>query len=147
MTCERAYEGVVSLLRAFAQMGVYGPLDRMAGALTADAVENALYDALRSMNAYMRQAVRVKFKGKEKPILIIDWTPELGDVRYALAEEGEVEEGPEELKGKKLRFVRAPYLPSEEELRSFIDKVREGIEGLRLARELALKALSPYRGG
>jgi CRISPR type I-A-associated protein Csa5 len=147
---ETEFKGIENVLRAFAQMGVYGPLDRMAGALTPEAVENALYDALRTINAYARQAEILKIKKDEKEleVEVID-VGKPDDPRYRLAEEGEIVEvirGSRGLeKGERIRFIRTPYMPADEELKAFISRVRQGFEGLRLARELALRALTPFR--
>lgn len=143
------YSRLIEALSVFAKMGAYGVIDRIAGALTPEAVEHALYDALRGLNAMMRQAaqVRVKVGDREEVINIVDWSERLDDPRFQLAEEGEVVEvlrGPKELEGKRVKFVRAPStFPSSDEVDDFIAKVRErGFEGLSLARRVALMAIS-----
>lgn len=143
------YSELIEALSVFAKMGAYGVIDRIAGALTPEAVEHALYDALRGLNAMVRQAAQLKIRvdGKEEVINVVDWSERLDDPRFQLAEEGEVVEvlkGPSELKGRRIRFVRAPStLPSSNEVDDFITKVREqGFEGLSLARRIALMALS-----
>jgi len=146
------YGEIVDVLGVFARMGAYGLVDRIAGALTPEAVEHALYDAMRSLNALMRQAAVVKIEDRDRPARIVDWTEKLDDPKYQLAEEGkvvEVIEGPFELRGKRIRYIRVPeYLPSQEKLNNFVSQVREkGFEGLSLARRIALLALTPYRRG
>lgn len=143
------YSEIVGVLRVYARLGAFGVIDRIAGALTPEAVEQALYDALRGMNAMIRQATRVKVKinEREEVLDIIDWSEKLDDPRLQLAEEGsviDVIKGPAELKGKRVKFVRAPtMLPSEDSVSSFLRAVKErGFEGLSLAREVALKALT-----
>jgi CRISPR type I-A-associated protein Csa5 len=146
------YGEIVDVLGVFARMGAYGLVDRIAGALTPEAVEHALYDAMRSLNALMRQAAVIKIEDRDRPVKIVDWTEKLDDPKYQLAEEGkvvEVIEGPFELRGKRIRYIRVPdYLPSQEKLNNFVSQVREkGFEGLSLARRIALLALTPYRRG
>jgi len=146
------FQEIIDVLSVFAKMGAYGLVDRIAGALTPEAVEHALYDAMRSLNALLRQASTIKLKNVDKPVRIVDWTEDLNDPKYQLAEEGEVDEvisGSSELRGKRIRYVRVPdYLPSQEKLDNFVNQVREkGFEGLSLARRIALLALTPYRRG
>ncbi|WP_309493146.1 hypothetical protein [Candidatus Hecatella orcuttiae] len=146
------FQEVVDVLGVFARMGAYGLIDRIAGALTPEAVEHALYDAMRSLNALIRQASIVKIENKDEPMKIVDWTEKLDDPRYQLAEEGKVVEvisGSTELRGKRVRYVKVPdYLPSQEKLDSFVSQVKEkGFEGLSLARRVALLSLTPYRRG
>ncbi len=145
---KETFQGIIDVLSVFAKTGAYGVIDRIAGALTPKAVEHALYDAIRSLNAMIRQAVIVKIKvdDEEKELKIIDWTTNLDDPRYQLADKGKVIEGPAEIKGRTIRYVSVPEPPSQEEIDDFLREVKErGFEGLSIARRVALLSLTPYR--
>jgi len=146
------FQGIIDVLGVFAKTGAYGVIDRIAGALTPEAVEHALYDAMRSLNAMMRQAVIVKINvdNEENIVKLVDWTEDLNDPKYQLADKGRISEvitGPNELRGRIVRFVRLPEkLPSQEEIDTFLKEVKEkGFEGLSIARRVALLSLMPYR--
>mgnify|MGYP000123672436 CR=1 FL=1 len=145
---KKTFQGIIDVLSVFAKTGAYGVIDRIAGALTHKAVEHALYDAIRSLNAMIRQAITVKIKvdDEEKELKIIDWTTNLDDPRYQLADKGKVIEGPAEIKGRTIRYVSVPEPPSQEEIDDFLREVKErGFEGLSIARRVALLSLTPYR--
>lgn len=143
------FQGIIDVLSVFAKMGAYGVIDRIAGALTPEAVEHALYDAMRSLSALTRQVVIVKIENKGE-VKLIDWTEELDNPKYQLAEIGKVIDvimGSKELRGKEIRYIRLPPLPGQDELNEFFKCVREGgFEGLSLARKVALLALTPFKG-
>jgi len=145
---KEAFQGIINVLSVFAKTGAYGVIDRIAGALTHEAVEHALYDAVRSLNAMMRQAITVKIKTNDKTekVKIVEWTTNLDDPRYQLADKGEVIEGPTDIKGKTIRYVSVPDLPNQEEIDNFLKEVKErGFEGLSIARRIALLSLTPYK--
>ena len=144
------YEGIISVLRALVSGGNYSLVDRIANALNRNAIEQALYDALRTVDALSRRAIRVKVKvdDKEEVLEIIDWSDDLEDPRYFKAEKGQLIEvispGISELKnlrGRKIKFIRKPKMPSEEEVQRFLRALDLGILGLREARRVATKAL------
>ena len=148
------YRGIASVLGVLVATGNYSIVDRIANALNPNSVEQALYDALRTVDAMRRRAVKVKVKvdGTTEEVEIVDWTTDLEDPRYRKAEVGELVEvppdAPAELaevarreESRKIRFVRSPEMPSQEEIRRFLSEVRRGMEGLRTSREVAMMAI------
>jgi CRISPR type I-A-associated protein Csa5 len=135
------YDSIVNVLRVFAKTGNYAPIDRIANALTPRAVENALYDGLRLINTLIRQAEEITVNGRK--IRVIDYAKveERKARGFTLAKKGKVKTEEGEIS---IKYVEVPEsLPREDEIRWFLNDVRKGFAGLSVAREVAMRALTP----
>jgi len=161
------YAGIIDMLRFFVVTYRYGIVDRIANALSPDAVEVALYDCVRIVKSAYQNRVSAVIKVVEKKRVKKEKKEEKKEEKKR---EGQAEqeyeeqtiektysvvcceyderEGPgivgefidcdkPDLKGKRGYCVPCPQRPSEEELQSFINEVKSD---LSIAREVAILA-------
>lgn len=137
----RKYDSIVNVLRVFAKTGNYALIDRIANALTSRAVENALYDSLRIINTLIRQAEEITIDNKKVKVIDYASVEERKARGFTLAKEGEMNTAGRKIK---IKYVEVPDpLPNENEVKSFLNEVKKGFVGLSVAREIAMRALTP----
>lgn len=142
------FRGIVSLLRFFAETGRYNVLDRIGFAQNPEAVEESIYEAIRTVRALERRAEMLKLKldGDVREFECLEYEKigpgaPCNGVRGRLAErKGNLEEGSE------VCCHTRPLIPGEDELGRFY-RILHGLEeceidGLDLAKQLAALAFS-----
>lgn len=151
------FEGIIDMLRFFAESRRLGVIDRVGLALSTDAIREALYEALRTIRALeqRRATFKLRLDDKEYTITCCD---------YDELEEGQVcpssicgrvddvisrDPGLQRYRNKTIWCARCPKIPDESELIKFFRVLEDPITGLKLAREVSALALSwrSRRGG
>ncbi len=142
MYSDSEYWGIIGLLRFFIESGRYSIVDRIANATSPAAIKASLYEALRIANSLKARSIRIALRtktsqGEEKTYQLqcCEYGEELG---YGI--QGVVEgllEGPEDLKGARIYCIPCPPIPSEEELRGFLEKISKDVS---IAKEVAILA-------
>jgi len=137
---------IVSLLRFFVESERYSIVDKLANALSTEAVRQAFYEALRIANTMEKQAVKIKIKSKEgKEYSLTCWeygrASENKSYPGIIGELIEIERGPDklrELKGTLIYCIPAGHLPNEEDINNFLNEK----DCLKLAKIAAILAYS-----
>lgn len=121
------YGSIADLLRFFVETERYGIIDRIGNAVSPAAVKQALFEALR----IVRSLKGTSKKGK------------VNDKVYECCEYGDIKEGKHHpgleaaIDGKRQYCVPCPRIPSEDEVREFLEDVERDID---VAREVAILA-------
>lgn len=129
------YRGVISLLRFFIEDRKYSVVDRIANALTPEAVIQALYDAERIVESLREKALEAEISVGEKTYSVI--CCDYGEGKKAGISGVAVKASDPRYVNKEIWCVRCPLTPSQKEIEDLIDKVKNNIG---LAKELALLA-------
>ncbi len=154
------FQGLISLLRFFAETGRFNVLDRMGLAQSPVAVREAVYEAIRTVRALERRqtrlTLRVKIRrdGEETRELTFDCLEyeEVESTGECLGVQGELvraEGAPGLSEGALVCCHPKPRVPGEEELERFFEAL-DSPWGLDLAKEVAALAFSFHskkRGG
>ncbi len=141
---EENYKGIINLLNMFITAGRYSIVDKIAYALSPDVIKSALYEAVRLAETMRNNSLRVKLKldnNKEVEITCCEYDVKIDNPPSRRVIIGTVEKvygGKGGYKGKKIYCVPCRGIPSEEELRKFLNEIEKG--NLDLAREIAIKA-------
>lgn len=143
------YKNIINMLRFFVEIGNFGTVDRVAGALSFDVVKSSLYDALRIIRSEAVRSPTLKIGERSLTCYYEDVTPEKErDPRYKFMFKGKVQEvikGPTSLFGKEIFYVPMPYIPDEHEVATFLDDVQQ--KGLDIAHIVAGLAMTFRPGG
>ena len=134
---------LIDTLRYFVATRRFGVVDRLGFAQSADAVREAIYEAIRTVRAAKYAAERVKLRVKDKEFEVTCLELEKVEDGSCTDLEGVLVEGKPELKGARVCCIRDVMLPSEEELEKLFEILREDPEkGVSLAKEIAALAFS-----
>ncbi len=137
------YKDIIGLVRFFVDTNRWGVIDRMALAMGPESIEAALYDMLRLVESLYARKIRVKIDANDKTyeITCCEYGEDLGYGIYG--EIKDVYEGPKTLMGQKIYCVPCPPRPSESEINSFLEKIREDPS---IARRIALLSFGLRKG-
>ena len=145
------FPGLIRVMRFFVESKRYNIVDRLGFAQSQLAVEQAIYEALRTIRVLRGRAVRVELggvgrEGRTLTLTCLEYSDDEDDVRTCMGVRGRVNRvisGPgEELAGRTICCVPDSGDVSEDELRRFFEEVRKGEEGLLLAKEIAALAFA-----
>ncbi len=141
------FRGIISLLRFFVESRRLGIVDRVGLALSASAVKEAIYEALRTVRALQPRRATFTIEVREGKTLTVnccDYDELEGPCPGGLCGKAVRVEGPPEarkLQGKNVWCALCPELPNEEELSKFFEALEDPVRGLHLARMVAALAL------
>lgn len=137
------FKCLIELLKYFVRSRRYGIVDRIATALSAESILQALYEAVRSIESARDRAIKATIKVetregiKRYTVTCCDYGEGEGPGITGTFEESS-EKG---LIKKKGYCVPCPIcIPEEVEINKFIEIVRSGVEGLSIAKKVAILA-------
>ncbi len=138
------YRNIIGLVKYFIDTKRYGVVDRMALAMGPESVEIALYDMLRLVDSLRGRSSVVKIKGggKTYQVRCCEIGRDLGYGIHGVVEEI-IEGAPGVSIGDEVYCAPCPPRPSIDELKSFLEKVKQDPS---FARKIAIASFG-YKGG